>query len=326
MQRLIEGLTAPNGPHSSFPLKTQIIKILKYMISDMSKFVQPYVGTILPTIWQLLTQLADFYVKVVVNEIEAAPFNGPEQDEDVVDDFVQMILQIFEFVHTIIEMKKYKAAIMNVLTDLVYITVLYMQITEDQARQWVEDPEKFVDDEDEQGVEFTIRVTAHDVLLIVGREYENQLLPCFTEALGKHSAVAEVDRNAGNPHWWKIHESSMLAVGSFKDMIVESPASFDMGQYLALIKMLMESHASPYLLGRCLWLLSRAIYGFCTNLKGNKDERHVLILSKLEHFFDGLVGLFEHSQNTVLGLLLEALSATISVRRKTKKGCGGRRV
>lgn len=26
MQRLIEGLTAPNGPHSSFQLKTQIIK------------------------------------------------------------------------------------------------------------------------------------------------------------------------------------------------------------------------------------------------------------------------------------------------------------
>ncbi|XP_041783157.1 importin-9 [Anopheles merus] len=351
MQRLIEGLTAPNGPHSSFQLKTQIIKILKYMISDMSKFVQPYVGTILPTIWQLLTQLADFYVKVVVNESEAAPFNGTGQDgdDDGVEDFTQMILQIFEFVHTIIEMKKYKAAIVNVLTDLVYITVLYMQITEEQAQQWLEDPEKFVDDEDEQGVEFTIRVTAHDVLLIVGREYEQQLLPCFTEALGKHSAVAEVDRNAGNPHWWKIHESSMLAVGSFKDMIVESPAGFDMGQYLALIKMLMESQASPYLLGRCLWLLSRfcecdilrqpfmeqivnvtvdslsmdkpivlrimaarAIYGFCSNLKDNKDERHVLIMSKLENFFDGLVGLFEQSQNTVLGLFLEALSAIIS--------------
>uniref|UniRef100_A0A182N2B4 Importin N-terminal domain-containing protein n=1 Tax=Anopheles dirus TaxID=7168 RepID=A0A182N2B4_9DIPT len=351
MQRLIEGLTAPNGPHSSFQLKTQIIKILKYMISDMSKFVQPYMGTILPTIWQLLTQLADFYVKVVVNETEAAPFNGrsDHDGEDEADEFVQMILQIFEFVHTIIEMKKYRAAIMNVLTDLVYITVLYMQITEGQAQQWLDDPEKFVDDEDEQSVEFTVRATAHDVLLIVGQEYEKQLLPCFTEALGKHSAVAEVDRNAGNPHWWKIHESSILAVGSFKDLIVESPTGFDMGQYLALIKMLMESRASPYLLGRCLWLLSRfcecdilrqpfmeqiiiatvdslsvdkpivlrimtarAIYGFCTNLKDNNDERHVLIMSKLEHFFDGLLALFEQSQNTVLGLLLEALSAVIS--------------
>ncbi|KFB37528.1 AGAP011156-PA-like protein [Anopheles sinensis] len=349
MQRLIEGLTAPNGAHSSFQLKTQIIKVLKYMMSDMSKFVQPYLGTILPTIWQLLTQLADFYVKVVVNEIETAPFNGTEQDDDEVDDFVQMILQIFEFVHTIIEMKKYKAAITNVLTDLVYITVLYMQITEEQAQSWLEDPEKFVDDEDEQGVEFTIRTTAHDVLLIVGQEYEKQLLPCFTEALGKHSAVADVDRNAGNPYWWKIHESSLLAVGSFKDLIVENPNGFDMGQYLALIKMLMESQASPYLLGRCLWLLSRfcecdilrqpfmeqivnvtidslaldkpvtlrimaarAIFGFCTNLKANTDERHVLIMSKLEHFFDGLVPLFQQSQNTVLVLLLEAMSAIIS--------------
>ncbi|XP_053669805.1 importin-9 [Anopheles nili] len=349
MQSLIEGLTAPNGPHSSFQLKTQIIKVLKFMISDMSKFIQPYLGTILPTIWQLLTQLADFYVKVVVNEIEAASFNGTEQDSDEAEDFVQMILQIFEFVHTIIEMKRYKAAITNVLTDLVYITVLYMQITEEQTQLWQEDPEKFVDDEDEQGVEFTIRTTAHDVLLVVGQEYEKQLLPCFTEALGKHSAVAEVDRNAGNPHWWKIHESSMLAVGSFKDLIVENPTCFDMGQYLALIKMLMESRASPYLVGRCLWLLSRfcdcdilrqpfmeqiinvtvdsltvdkpivlrimaarAIFGFCTNLKANTDERNVLVLSKLEHFFDGLVPLFEQSQNTVLGLLLEALSSIIS--------------
>ena len=36
-------------------------------------------------------------------------------------------------------------------------------------------------------------------------------------------------------------------------------------------------------------------------------------MSKLENFFDGLVGLFEQSQNTVLGLFLEALSAIISV-------------
>ncbi|XP_050093062.1 importin-9 [Anopheles aquasalis] len=352
MQRLIEGLTAPNGAHSSFQLKTQIIKVLKYMISDMSKFVRPYIATILPTIWQLLTQLADFYVKVVVNELESGPFNGTgPEGEDEADDFVQMILQIFEFVHTIIEMKRYKAAITNVLTDLVYITLLYMQITEEQAQEWLEDAEKFVDDEDEQGVEFTIRATAHDVLLIVEQEYGKQLLPCFAEALSKHSAVAEVDRNAGNPHWWKIHESSMLAVGSFKGLIVESgPAGgFNMGQYLALIKMLMESQASPYLLGRCLWLLSRyadcdvlgqpfaeqivnvtvnsmaldkpivlrimaarAVHGFCTNLKGTADERmHVLIMSKIQHFLDGLLPLFEQSQNTVVCLLLEALNALI---------------
>ncbi|XP_052872556.1 importin-9 [Anopheles cruzii] len=352
MQRMIEGLTAPNGTHSSFQLKTQIIKVLQYMISDMSKFVQPYLGAILPTIWQLLTQLADFYVKVVVNELESGPFNGTEQEsDDETDDFVQMILQIFEFVHTIIEMKKYKAAIANVLTDLVYITLLYMQITEEQAQQWLEDAEKFVTDEDEQGVEFTIRVTAHDVLLIVEQEYGKQLLSCFTEALRKHSAVAEVDRNAGNPHWWKIHESSMLAVGTFKELIVGSGASggFDMGQYLVLVKMLMESHASPYLLGRCLWLLSRfcdcdvlrqpfmeqivevtydslaldkpivlrimaarGVYGLCTHLKSTADERQMLMTSKLEHFLDGLVPLFEQSQNTAVCMLLEVLNAVIS--------------
>lgn len=142
MQKMIEGLTVPNGPYSSFQLKTKIVKVLKYMISDMSKFANQYLAAILPPIWQLLTQMADVYIKVIVNETEESPFvdNG-EGDEN--EEFISMILQIFEFLHTIIEIKKYKSAITNVLTDLIYIVILYMQMTEEQVQSWHEDPARW---------------------------------------------------------------------------------------------------------------------------------------------------------------------------------------
>lgn len=44
------------------------------MVSDMPKFANQYLATILPPIWQLLTQMADVYIKVVVNETEENPF------------------------------------------------------------------------------------------------------------------------------------------------------------------------------------------------------------------------------------------------------------
>ncbi|KAL1402406.1 hypothetical protein pipiens_019772, partial [Culex pipiens pipiens] len=239
MQKMIEGLTVPNGPYSSFQLKTKIVKVLKYMISDMSKFANQYLAAILPPIWQLLTQMADVYIKVIVNETEESPFvdNG-EGDEN--EEFISMILQIFEFLHTIIEIKKYKGAITNVLTDLIYIVILYMQMTEEQVQSWHEDPEKFVEDEDEQGVDFTIRTTALDVLLMLGQEYDQKLLASFSEALGKHITVADADRNAGHPYWWKLYEASMLAVGSFKEMIVKNEDKFDLDQYMNLVKGIME--------------------------------------------------------------------------------------
>lgn len=348
MQKMIEGLTVPNGPHSSFQLKTQIIKVLKYMISDMPKFANQYLAAILPPIWQLLTQMADIYIKIVVNETEENPFVS-NSDGDEGDDFTAMILQTFEFLHTIIEMKKYKGAVTNVLTDLIYIVILYMQMTEEQVQSWHDDPEKFVEDEDEQGIDFTIRSIVTDVLLIIGQEYEQKLLPCLSEALSKHIAVADADRNAGNPHWWKVYEASMLAVGSFKDLIVENEGKFDMAQYMNLVKNTMEYQVSPYLLGRCLWIFSRycdcnmydqptlqqviditinsmspekptvlkitaarAIYGFCTNLRECNDERKTFLVPKLEQFFECLMPLFNHSQSTVQGLLLETLTAVIS--------------
>lgn len=65
-----------------------------------------------------------------------------------------MILQLFEFVHDVIECGKFKTPLRNVLGDLIYIIIVYMQITEEQVENWSTDPEKFVQDEDEQSVDY----------------------------------------------------------------------------------------------------------------------------------------------------------------------------
>lgn len=44
----------------------------------MPKYINPFINQILPPIWQLLTQIADVYVKAVVNQTEPNAFESAE--------------------------------------------------------------------------------------------------------------------------------------------------------------------------------------------------------------------------------------------------------
>lgn len=260
-----------------------------------------------------------------------------------------MILQIFELVHSIAESKKFKTLVKGVVGDLIYVLILYMQITEEQIQVWSDDSEKFVEDEDEEGVDYSIRTSGQDILMRLGEEFEENFLIGLTDAITKHVTLADAERNSGRRFWWKTHEAAMLAVGSsaFKDLIL-THEQFNLQEYLNLVKGLMGYQASPFLLGRCLCTLSkyietescsphfgdainttiaslgadkpltlrisaiRAVYAFCSNLKDNENERKAFLVSKLEVFSDGILQMIPGAQSTLMGLMLEALSELLS--------------
>lgn len=49
------------------------------MVNEMQVFIHQYTAQILPPIWQLLTQTAGVYVKVVVNELEPDLFANNDE-------------------------------------------------------------------------------------------------------------------------------------------------------------------------------------------------------------------------------------------------------
>lgn len=342
MQKMIVGLTVPNGPSSSFKLKTEILRVFTFLIAEMPKFIQPLMASVLPPIWSLLTQMAEVYVKAIVNDGDSNAFEG---DEEIKGDFVKMILQIFELVHSIAESKKFKGLLKNVVGDLVYILISYMQMTEEQMQIWSDDSETFVEDEDEEGVDYSIRTSGQDIMVRLGEEFEDKFLVGLTEAVTKHVALADAERNSGRSHWWKTHEAAMMAIGSstFKELILTHD-KFNLQEYFHLVKGLMGYQVSPFLLGRCICTLSkyietescaphfadtinsaiasiaadkpmslrisavRAIYAFCSNLKDSENERKAFMVTKLEVFLEGILSMINEAQSTLMGLLLEALS------------------
>lgn len=237
------------------------------MVNDMSKFIYQYNAQILPPVWQLLTQTAEIYVKAVVNEIDST---SNDQEDDELNDFITLILQLFEFILAIIEQKRFHPILKSVLTDLMYISIIYMQCTEEQATAWIDDSELYVDDMTAEVFDTSIRISSKDVLVNIGDEFGTDFLLPLSDALTRHVQVAEAEKNANNPHWWKIIEASVTAVGFLKKYIVDVPddqqKNFNLRDYLAYTKTMLgqgsngsgyQGDVSPFLHGRCLWVLSK---------------------------------------------------------------------
>lgn len=267
IQAFIEELSVPgDGVRSDSGIKMEILKALASLTKNCGKQMNAFMAQLLPVVWTLLTQSVRHYCATVVNSTEEAD-DPTDSDTGEVLSFENLVFNLFDFLTSMLESSKFKSTVKNALTDLVYYLILYMQITEDQIERWNDDPDKFVEDEDEDTFSYSVRISALDLLLNLGAEIEEEkMTPALVAAIGKHIQESEALRNssaAESAYWWKVHESVFLAVGSLKSLFEENEG-FDVGDFVngVLMRDACSESSSPYLLGRCLWTASR----FCSSL------------------------------------------------------------
>lgn len=250
------------------------VPVLTYMINDMTKFIHQYHEQIFPSVWQLLTQMAEIYVKVVVNE-NSSSLTENATDDDELTNFNTLIAQVYEFIHSTVEHYRFKSIIQNVLTDLIYISIIYMQITEEQIAAWDDDAETYIDDFNGCDVgDYSVRTTSSELLQTLADEFEEvDLLPAYSEALKRHLQVAVAEKNAANPNWWKLNEAAIMAFNSIKRLFKpdnpEANNNFNVREYLAYVRSMLgagengsgyQNDVSPYLHSRALWTLAAFSY------------------------------------------------------------------
>lgn len=254
----------------AYRLSFHCLPVLTYMIMGMHRFILRNHKEILPSVWQLLTNMANIYVNVVVNETSPALIDNNEEDDELTN-FTTLILQIYEFIHTICEHMRFKALLRPALTELVYITIVYMQITAEQSITWEDDPASYADDFNSfEGSDFSIRSTCVEFLQILADEFnDTHVLQAFANALKSHIEIAEAGRNTDNPNWWKLSESAITASHSVKKFFGPeyryNPAIFNIHEFLAYVRSMLGPgvngfefpyNVSPYLYGRALWTLT----------------------------------------------------------------------
>ncbi|KAG1698140.1 Importin-9 [Nymphon striatum] len=272
-EALVSSLVTSDIHISDAGLKKEVLKVLCVLIRIVPNKIASWLPQILPPVWSLLTECACVYVNTVVNHLEEPDELIDSDGEDL--GFQSLIFNIFTFVSTLLEIKKFRPTLKQGMADLMYYIVLYMQITEDQVRQWTENPDQFVEDEDEETFSYSIRIAAHDLLLELTQEFGKESCVGLCNAISKHLQEATQRKQIENSNWWKIEEACMLSLGNtsflFLKLFAKKEYVFDLSSFLNSIVLngLNSNGSSPFHTGRCLWFSSKYIPDMSSELIQN---------------------------------------------------------
>lgn len=349
--KFIQGLQVSDEAISDCGLKIEIVKALNALLKSSPKQMSRFLPQILPAVWHTLTHSAQVYLKTFINESDTSD-SSVDSDGEVLG-IANLVLSVFEFIHALIECPKFCHALENSLTDLFYYLILFMEITEEQVHVWTNNPNQFVEDEDENTFAYSVRISAQDLLLTLCQEFEDESYSALCAACTRHLAEAKDAQTVCNPHWWKVHEACMYMLGSVKDLVKEKLRAGNtqcdvVGFLESVVVPDMNCASSPLLLGRCLWVGSqyahfmappiieqflratvaglqpnqspnirisavRAVYGFCEQLRASNNS-HIL-KGVLPSIMDNIISMATQYSCEILSLVLETFAVVLVIDR-----------
>ncbi|XP_043252941.1 importin-9 isoform X1 [Colletes gigas] len=258
-EKFVQCLRVPDGSSSDSGLKTDVIKAINCLVTKLPKYVSSFLPQMLPPIWETLTQSAKIYQEGIVNSDREENDKEVDSDGEIIN-FSNLIIAIFEFVHSIVDHKRFSNLLDNLLQEVMYYLIIFMQITEDQIELWTTSPNQFVEEEDVYA--YNVRISAQELLTALVNYSEEKAVNALCEVVTRHieatSRLQSANDGSKNETWWKLRESSILALSKVKDAVVEKHKAgmlqFDIIGFLdtVVLATLNDLEAPPLLLGRCL--------------------------------------------------------------------------
>ena len=349
---LAEALQVPNGPVSDCGLKKEVLNTLINMMRNDPKLMGDAASKVLSAVWQQLIQGAEYFVSREVNCAE-------EDTEAVIDSdgeslsFGNLVYSLFDFIESLLDSIKLRKIVKKSLDELIYYLIIYMQMTEEQAQCWIQNPDQFVEDEDEDSFSFSVRISAQDLFLACCKDFKKESALALMKSMHRHLQEAQVKNSKGDVHWWKIHEACFLALGSVRALVMESlersVIQFDFGSFLANV-VSADLNSGLFLAGRSLWIASRfasfmdkntlqhfleatvkglqadqqlvirisavrSVHSYCDHL--NNVELTMLLTPYVSLILEGLFHLVTQATVEVLSLALETMRVTLSIDMET---------
>jgi len=347
-------LQVPDGETSDCGLKMEILKSLEVLVKNFPKTLVTHISSILPPVWLIFTQSVDYYIKTTVNCIDLSEDAVDEEGEIL--SFENLVFSIFEFISALVETPKFKRTVEQYLEDILFFTVVYMQITEEQIHLWSSDPNQFVEDEDEETLSFSVRISAQYLILSLAEKFSKSTDKLLT-AINRVTLKGNEAKEQGDPNWWKYYEVCLLTLGYVQPQIIER-----IEENTAVLKHIVEimelgrtSEASPYIVGQSLWCCSRyasvlddavmmvflestiaalqrspsavlsvyavkALFGFCDYLK-DTEKVGLLQPQHLQAMVTGLISLATKYTDSVLAITLDTLVIVVKVNEEFTSKC-----
>ncbi|KAK3001681.1 hypothetical protein RJ639_021884 [Escallonia herrerae] len=163
---------------------------------------------------------------------------------------------MFEFLLTIVGSRRFVKVFGNNISELVYYTIAFLQITEQQVHTWSLDANQYIADEDDNT--YSCRVSGkylmrwalllEEVVSSCGMEGIHAIM----DAVKKRHSESQKAKAAGSAGWWRISEATLFALSSVAEQMLENEFHLCMNILLFCFMPVQVSEISGINLGKLL--------------------------------------------------------------------------
>lgn len=199
-------------------LRMEVLKSLTQIVQNFPGLVVSEYSVFLEPLWQTFVSCLKVYELAAIKGVDDS-YAGRTDSDGSDQSLEAFVIQLFELLLTVVGNRKLAKVIKRHTSDLVYYTIAFMQITEDQVHMWSADANQYVADEDD--VTYSCRVSGALLLEELVGAYKMVGIESIINAVNKRIEEATQAKAAGNPDWWKLREAAILAIGSISDSLLE---------------------------------------------------------------------------------------------------------
>ncbi|XP_065880084.1 uncharacterized protein [Euphorbia lathyris] len=203
-------------------LRMEVVKCMNQVVQNFSGIVESEIADIIGSLWQTFVTSLRVYVRSSVEGTEDA-YEGSYDSDGAEISLDSFVIQLFEFLLTILGSKKLMKVVWNNVKELVYYTVAFLQMTQQQIHIWSMDANQFVADEDD--ATYNCRVSGILLLEEVVNSFSGDGINAIIDAVKERFNESQQEKAAGSAVWWKMKEATLFAVASLSEQLLEAEAS-----------------------------------------------------------------------------------------------------
>ncbi|XP_051122408.1 uncharacterized protein LOC127245516 [Andrographis paniculata] len=241
----------PSEDPEDWSIRMEVLKCLNQFVQNFPSEVETHFGVIVGPLWNTFVSSLEVYKRSSIEGVLDS-YDGRYDSDGVEKSLESFIIQLFEFLLTLVGSPRFGKVVKNNVKELVYYTVAFLQITEQQVHTWSLDANQYIADEDDNT--YSCRVSGTILLEEIINSFGMEGLDAVIDSVRRRISESQELKDSGSPGWWLLREAALFGLASVSDQLTEvevsAPTIGNMLEKVLTDDAAMGIHEFPFLHAR----------------------------------------------------------------------------
>jgi hypothetical protein len=231
-------------------IRMEVLKCLNQFIQNFSSLIKSEFEVILRPLWNTFVSSLRVYEQASIEGTEDS-YEGRYDSDGSEISLESFVIQLFELLLTIVGNSRLGKVVAANVKELVYYTIAFLQMTEQQVHTWSVDANQFIADEED--ATYSCRISGVLLLEEVVNSFDDEGFLAIIDAAKQWFNESQIRKVAGNASWWRIREATLFALSSLSEQLLETQESSNLKNMIEQIVVedfLIDSLEYPFLYAR----------------------------------------------------------------------------